>query len=329
MHASTIRAHRFASTFALVGMLALVAGCGGGGGSDAATPSAQTLGTVASSITSSDGKVTVARRRQRAAGAGGDLDRAGRPRSGARRRSGARAGHDLPLHGARAAGCGSGADHDRVAARGRRPPRRRRKVASGALALPPGYFPPPTCLVNAPGFQPVQNVYVDGTECPQSPAPACLKIHTLPGSFDVVNGISYPEKTLCVPAEDVIALPAAEDCPAGYREVTGEPGFAELAAQHALSKICQRLPPTGCADAQPRRQAVVDRLHAEGGQVPLRRAQPAERAPLGDLGSSVAAAAVPGGQEPVALSGARGRLARITGLHGQRQRPERAWAASS
>ena len=60
------------------------------------------------------------RRRQRAAGAGGDLDRAGHARCGHGGRPELRARHHLHLHRAGDPGAGPGADHDRVAGRGRR-----------------------------------------------------------------------------------------------------------------------------------------------------------------------------------------------------------------
>lgn len=107
-----------------------------------------------------------------------------------------------------------------------------------ALALPTGHFPPPTCLVNSPGIlaalQPVQNIAVDGTECPAAPAPACIKVHTF-GS----NGFFL---TLCAPAQEIIVVPGLDFivCPLGYSEVTGDPLFAGLAAQNGNGRICQR-----------------------------------------------------------------------------------------
>ncbi|MEP7301108.1 MAG: Ig-like domain-containing protein [Caldimonas sp.] len=103
-----------------------------------------------------------------------------------------------------------------------------------ALALPPGYVPPPTCLVNAPGLfnplQEVRNITVTGTECPQSPAPACIKI------FDVMG-----HHSVCAPAMEIIFVPPVfGPCPANYREVTGAPEFTEIAANNGTSRICQR-----------------------------------------------------------------------------------------
>ena len=111
------------------------------------------------------------------------------------------------------------------------------------LALPPGYFPPPTCLVNSTVLEaPVQNIWVDGDQCPQAPAPACLKIVTVEGeNLNPLDGIPASKTSLCAPAADLVAVPGDQICPSGYREVTGEPAFADFAAQHSLSKICERL----------------------------------------------------------------------------------------
>lgn len=107
------------------------------------------------------------------------------------------------------------------------------------LGLPAPYMPPPTCLVNQSGpiaaWQPVKNILVQGTECPTAPSPGCLKIHTF--------GINEQQQTLCAPMKDVIIVPAVDFivCPAGYVEVTGEPYFADVAAEHGNGRICQRV----------------------------------------------------------------------------------------
>lgn len=109
-----------------------------------------------------------------------------------------------------------------------------------ALALPQGYFPPPSCLLNSPSslFAPhaVQNIYVSGTECPQSPAPGCVKVFTA----------SDNSMTLCAPAAALILVPAAHAvCPTDCREVTGNPAFAALSSQYGNSRVCQRIDATG------------------------------------------------------------------------------------
>lgn len=111
-----------------------------------------------------------------------------------------------------------------------------RKVA---LAMPPGYMPPPTCLVNQSGppatWAPVMNIIVQGTQCPTSPAPGCQKIYQF-GSGD-------QQQALCAPVQDVIVVPATDYivCPDGYVEVTADPYFASIAAEHGNARICQRV----------------------------------------------------------------------------------------
>ena len=119
-----------------------------------------------------------------------------------------------------------------VGAAGARP---NRKLALAlALALPPGYEPPPTCLVNASSLlnplQDVRTIQVAGTECPHSPAPACVKLYQSPAG-----------NSMCAPALDVLVVRLGfGPCPANYREVTNDPAFAELAAANGLSRICHR-----------------------------------------------------------------------------------------
>jgi Bacterial Ig domain len=100
-----------------------------------------------------------------------------------------------------------------------------------AQDLPTGWLPPPTCLVNAINVgQPVMNIYITGTDCPSSPAPACVKVY----------GTST--HSLCAPANEIIFVPGGQPvgCPEGYQEVTGDPEFADLVATHADSRICHR-----------------------------------------------------------------------------------------
>ena len=102
-----------------------------------------------------------------------------------------------------------------------------------ALALPPAYVAPPTCLVNSALIAaPVHNIWVAGTECPASPAPACVKV--------VTSNTGGPH-ALCAPAQEIIFIPAAPtQCPSGYHEVTGELAYAGLASLNGLSRLCKR-----------------------------------------------------------------------------------------
>lgn len=102
-----------------------------------------------------------------------------------------------------------------------------------ALALPPAYVAPPTCLVNSALIaSPVHNIWVAGTECPASPAPACVKVLT--------SNTGGPH-ALCAPAQEIIFIPGAPtQCPGGYHEVTGEAAYAGLASLNGLSRLCKR-----------------------------------------------------------------------------------------
>ena len=106
------------------------------------------------------------------------------------------------------------------------------------LDFPPGYQPPPTCLVNAPGVlngsQTAQTILVtawpEAAQCPQAPAPGCINVWS-PG----------PNVAVCAPSQDLILVPSvATPCPAGYREVTGEAEFQALAAANGYARVCQR-----------------------------------------------------------------------------------------
>lgn len=213
-------------------VVAGVAGCGGG---EAAPPDTQTLGPAAGSVSSSDGKVTVsvgANALQAPATitivpATPDAATAADPSYVAGTTYTYTAPDlqvpeqvmitiDSPLAvSAEAAPSHSGREH--------------------ALAYPAGYQPPPTCLINTPSGGPpglVKNIAVAGTSCPQSPLPACVKIHQYG---------STPPYSLCAPGADVVFVPANLDvCPVDYREVTNEPEFAELAAENGSSRICSR-----------------------------------------------------------------------------------------
>jgi Bacterial Ig domain len=214
-------------------LVASLGGCGGGGGSTP-TPPTDSLGPAAGSVTSSDGKVTVA--------VGDNALQAPVAISIAPATADAATAADpsyvpgttytftapdiqvpeqvmitieSPLAVA-ATTSATGREH--------------------SLALPPGYFPPPTCLVNSPsvlaGTAALQNIYVSGAECPAAPAPGCVKVLTTPNSAF----------SLCAPAVDVILVPAVQaTCPDFYREVTGEEAFAVLSSQYGNSRVCQRI----------------------------------------------------------------------------------------
>ena len=264
-------------------------GCGGGGGGGSQpAPAGTTLGTMASSVTSSDGKVTV--------GVGDNALQAPVEISIAPATPDAAIAADpsyvpgttyaysapaiqvpdqvlitieSPLAvGAAAAAAPSG-----------------RKFAQ---AFPPGYQPPPTCLVNSPlvlnGTLTAQNILIQtpgtGTDaqCPQSPAPGCILVFN-----------PNPANAVCAPSQDVIIAPSvADSCPPGYREVT-ERGRVRRARRGP--RLRPRLP------AQRQHHAAgahrpgphADReLHADGRQVHLRRAGAAERHLLGAVGHGAA-----------------------------------------
>ncbi|MGH3581451.1 MAG: Ig-like domain-containing protein, partial [Mycobacterium sp.] len=106
------------------------------------------------------------------------------------------------------------------------------------LAFPPNYQPPPTCLINAPsvlnGSQTAQNILVTSglnsqAQCPQAPAPACIVVYN-----------PNPDVFVCAPAQDVILAPAvALSCPPGYVEVTSQADYAELAAANGYARVCE------------------------------------------------------------------------------------------
>ncbi|MEO5883691.1 MAG: Ig-like domain-containing protein [Caldimonas sp.] len=246
MVSSSITRGRFALAVALVS--AALVGCGGGG-SDPAQASNTTLGPGASSVVSSDGKVTVA--------VGDNALQAATTVTIVPAIPDATTAADPSLV--------PGTTYDftapaiqvseqvlitiesplaveaaaplRVLPTGQRRP----------LAPPAGFTPPPTCLVNAPTVlgiaPPLANIWVEGVECPQSPAPACLKVQQIdPKGADLFTGApATPGAALCAPAADIVAIPAGVACPSGYREVTGEPAFDAFATQYAFAKICQRL----------------------------------------------------------------------------------------
>jgi len=219
-----------------------LAGCGGGSNDAAPPAAAQSLGPGAGSVTSSDGKVTVtvgdnalqAATAIAIAPAEPDADTAADPSLV----PGTTYEYTAPdLQVPEQVLIRIDSPHAVAAAATTMPGRAR------ILALPAGWFPPPTCLVNSTvALAPVQNVWVDGEQCPQSPAPACLKITTVEyGNPNPFDGVPATKKSLCAPAADLVAVPGDQICPLGYREVTGEAGFETFAAQHSLAKICERL----------------------------------------------------------------------------------------
>jgi hypothetical protein len=229
---------------AIAAALAVItlAACGGGGGGGTPLPASATLGPTAGSVASSDGKVTVA--------VGDNALQAPVTISIVPATPDASTAAD-PAYVAGTTYAYSAPDiqvPDQVlitiespaavgAAEAGTSAATRRKFA---LALPPGYWPPPTCLVNSPnvlnGMLTAQNILVTtagtGTDaqCPQSPAPGCIMVFN-----------PNPSVAVCAPSQDVIITPSvAASCPPGYREVTNEAGFAELAAANGLGRVCQR-----------------------------------------------------------------------------------------
>lgn len=219
-----------------------LAACGGGGGGDTPPPASATLGTTASSVASSDGKVSVA--------VGDNALQALATVSIVPATPDAAIGAD-PAYVAGTTYAYTAPDiqvPDQVLITIESPAavgaaQARIAAASGRnfkLALPPGYWPPPTCLVNSPnvlnGMLSAQNILVitagTGTDaqCPQSPTPGCIMVFN-----------PNPSVAVCAPSQDVIITPSvAASCPPGYREVTNEAEFAALAAANGLGRVCQR-----------------------------------------------------------------------------------------
>ena len=211
-----------------------LAACGGGGGG-APAPATQTLGPAAGSVTSSDGKVTLA--------VGDNALQSGVSVSIVPATPDAETAAD-PSYVPGTTYLYTAPDvqvPEQVMITIDSPMAVAAEAAANAagrkqsLAYPAGYTPPPTCLINTPSGGPpglVKNIAVPGTECPQAPLPACVKIH----SYAVT-----PPYSLCAPGADVVFVPANLDvCPVEYREVTGDPEFAELAAENGSSRICSR-----------------------------------------------------------------------------------------
>ena len=222
------RARALVSTFAL----AAFAGCGGGGGSDAPAAPNASLGPGPSTVLSSDGKVAVS--------VGDSALQAATAISIAPATPDAATLADpsyVPGTTYTYTSAGTQVPDQvlitiespaAVAAAQARPDRKL------ALALPAGYEPPPTCLIGSSilvnPFQDVRTIQVPGPQCPQSPAPACVKVYESPAG-----------NSMCAPALDVIIIPLGFGaCPDSYREVTNDPAFADLAAENGLSRICHR-----------------------------------------------------------------------------------------
>lgn len=229
MVSSSITRGKAALASALIA-LALV-GCGGGG-SDPAPVSNTTLGPGASSVVSSDGKVTVAVGNNALQAATAIAIAPATPDA-------ATVADPSYVPGTTYTYTSAGTQvPDQVlitiespAAVAVAQARPDRKLA---LALPAGYEPPPTCLVGTSTLlnplQDVRTIQVPGPQCPQSPAPACVKLYESPAG-----------NSMCAPALDVIVVPLGFGaCPPNYREVTNDPAFAELAAANGLSRICHR-----------------------------------------------------------------------------------------
>ena len=236
-----MNAKRFVTT-GLAGslLLALMTACGGGGGDTSPTPAPQTLGPVAGSVTSSDGKVTVS--------VGDNALQAATAISIAPAAPDAATAADPSLVPGTTYSYTAPAIQvpDQVLITIESP----LAVATSArpaplkgdrrlLAPPPGYVPPPTCLVNAPsvlnGSQTAQNILVVSglttqAQCPLAPAPGCIVVWS-----------PNPDVFVCAPDQDVILAPAiAASCPPGYVEVTSEAGYQALAAANGYSRVCER-----------------------------------------------------------------------------------------
>ncbi|MEP7300108.1 MAG: Ig-like domain-containing protein [Caldimonas sp.] len=100
-----------------------------------------------------------------------------------------------------------------------------RKVAQ---SLPSAWLPPATC---AGGGASAINMYVTGPDCPTLPAPACIKVFETP-----------LHNAFCAPANELLFVPGVMQvgCPDEYREVTGDPAFADVLALHNTDRICHR-----------------------------------------------------------------------------------------
>ncbi|MEP7301105.1 MAG: Ig-like domain-containing protein [Caldimonas sp.] len=217
--------------FALLLSLALgaVGGCGGGGGSSSPPPPVeQTLGPAGGSVSSSDGKVTVSvgpnalqapavvSIEPGTADAATAADPALVPGTTyAYTAPDIQVPDQVLIEIESAAALAAGVD-------GRK----------HALSLPIGWMPPPTCLVNGQlgSGQVAQTIFVSGPDCPSSPAPACIKVY------------GTATHAFCAPASEIIIVPGGNltPCPEEYREVTGDPAFADLASLHAGQRICHR-----------------------------------------------------------------------------------------
>lgn len=225
---------------ALAATVLVLAACGGGGGGDGPAPTVgSTLGTSASSVASSDGKVSVA--------VGDNALQAPVAISIAPAAPDAGTAAD-PAYVAGTTYAYTAPDiqvPDQVLITIESPaavgaaPAAAAPARKFSLALPPGYQPPPTCLVNSPlvldGTLTAQNILVTSglnsqAQCPQAPAPGCVVVFN-----------PNPDVFVCAPSQDVIIAPSvAPSCPPGYREVTNEADFAELAAANGLGRVCLR-----------------------------------------------------------------------------------------
>lgn len=236
---NTIDTARTFRALALSFFVASLAACGGG--SDTAPSGAPMLGPDASAVTSSDGKVTVS--------VGANALQAPAAVSIAAATPDATTAADpslvpgttytytapdiqvpdqvlIEIESPAAVAAAAGAGFARA-------------LREFALALPPNYQPPPTCLVNAPsvlnGSQTAQNILVTSglstqAQCPQAPAPGCIIVFN-----------PNPDVFVCAPSQDLILVPSVADaCPPGYREVTSEAEFADLAAANGFARVCQR-----------------------------------------------------------------------------------------
>ncbi len=239
---------RFGRALACSVSLAVLAACGGGGGSADPTPAPNsTLGPTASSVVSSDGKVTVSVGDNALQAPASITIVPGTPDAATAADPSYVPGTTyvftapdiqvpeqvlITIESPLAVAAAAAAPGHKFALAA--PPGRK-----FALALPPGYVPPPTCLVNAPsvlnGSQTAQNILVTSVpnvpaQCPQAPAPGCTVVYN-----------PNPIVVICAPSQDVIVTPIlAPSCPPGYREVTAEAEFTELALANGWGRVCQR-----------------------------------------------------------------------------------------